>query len=114
MQRHLDALIGVFIVHVVDAVEGVHIRLRQPIEQIVVGRPNRVVVQNFIGQRRGCGRYLLAGDLIAAYVDGVQQRLGHDDASSEELNGSAQRQGENNESHRLADTATQEELGTPT
>ena len=45
MQSHLNALIGVLVVHVVDDVEGFNIGLGQPVHLIVEDFHNLVIVQ---------------------------------------------------------------------
>src|SRR5699024_8737087 len=105
VQRHFDALIGVLIVHEVNAVQRVHVGLRQPVQQVVIGGPDRVKVQDLVGQRSGCGSNLLTADLVAAPVDGVQQCLGHVDASSKELHLFANGHGRNTAGNRAVITA---------
>ena len=45
MQRHLDPLVGVLVVHVVDDVQRVHVRLGEPVERLVERAPDVVVVE---------------------------------------------------------------------
>ncbi len=86
VQRHLEALVGVLVVHVVDDVERVDVGPGEPVHHRGRGghAPRRSPAYSPVsgGQRR---RDLLAGDLVAAAVDRVEQRLGEVDPGAEEL-----------------------------
>ena len=85
VQRHLQPLVEILVVHVVDAVHGVHIGLRQPLHRVVELRHDVVVVEEVAGDRRRLRRDLIAGHLVAAAIDGVEQRLRQIHAGAEEL-----------------------------
>ena len=85
MQRHFDALVIVFIVHVVNTVHGVDIGPREPLHHIIELGENIVVIQHVAIHRPGWRRDLVAADLVAATVDGVEQRLGQIGSGAEEL-----------------------------
>ena len=85
MQRHLQALVEILVVHVVDAVHGMHIGLGQPFHRGVELRHDVVIVEEVAGDRHGLGRDLIAGHLVAAAIDGVEQGLRQVDAGAEEL-----------------------------
>ena len=85
MQRHLQALVEVLVVHVVDAVHRMHVGARQPLHRGVELGQHLVVVEDVAGDRQRRGRDLLAGHLVPAAVDGVEQRLGQVDPGAEEL-----------------------------
>ena len=96
VQGHLDGLVRVLIVHVVDDVQGHDVGLGQPLESLLVVVLDLLVVQGAVGLRGNRLNHALvddlhAGHLVAAAVDGVQQGLGGVHAGGEEL-------------HLLADT----------
>ncbi|MNL86026.1 hypothetical protein D3C87_2145590 [compost metagenome] len=47
MQRHLDAFVAVFVMHVVNAVQGVDIELRQPFHHGVILFHDLVIIEVF-------------------------------------------------------------------
>ena len=85
VQRHLNPLVGVFVMHVVDDVHGADICARQPVHDLLEPLDDIVEVQiiSLDGLRRG--RNLLARDFVAAAVDCVKQGLGEIGAGAEEL-----------------------------
>ncbi len=85
VQRHLDPLVGVFVVHVVNDVHGVHVHARQPVHHLVEALDHLVEVEVVALDRLGGGADLLAARLVAAAVDGVEQTLGQVGARAEEL-----------------------------
>ena len=52
VQRHLEALVEVLVVHVVDAVHRVHVGAREPLHHAVELLEHLVVVENVAGDRR--------------------------------------------------------------
>ena len=86
VQRHLDPLVGVLVVHVVDDVHRVHVHARQPVHHSLELRRRR---RRTRGSRPVTGSNvradLLAGDFVAAAVDGVEKALGEVRARAEEL-----------------------------
>ena len=93
MQRHLQLLVAVLVVHVVDDVEGIDVHLRQPAHHRVELLHDLVVLEVFAGDGHELGADLLAADLVHAAVDGVQQALGQVRARAEELHLFAQPHG---------------------
>ena len=85
MQSHLKALIAVFVMVVMDNVQGVHVNLRQPLHHILVPVHYLVVIQILGGDGAELGAHLLAADLVHAAVDGVEQALGQVGSGAEEL-----------------------------
>ena len=100
VQRHLQLLVAVFVVHVVDDVEGVDVHLRQPAHHRVELLHDLVVVEVLAGDRRELRADLLVADLVHAAVDGVQQALGQVGARAEELHFQADAHG----GHAAGDT----------
>ena len=92
VQRHLQRLVAVLIVHVVDDVEGVDVQPRQPAHHLRVFFDDLVVVERTVPENgRVGGRDLhglavfIARDLVLAAVDRVQQALGKVCPCAEEL-----------------------------
>ena len=90
VQSHLDGLVCILIVHVMDDVQSHHIGLGQPFQSLLVVGLDLLVVQGAVGFRSDRFDHALvddlhAGHLVAAAVDGVQQGLGGVHASREEL-----------------------------
>ena len=85
VQRHLQLFVAVFIVHIMDDVQRVHIHLRQPLHHVPVLFHHVVVIQIIPCDGTVPGPHLLFGDLIHTAVDGIQQALGQVGARTEEL-----------------------------
>ncbi len=85
VQRHLQALVEVLVVHVVDTVHCMHVGAGQPLHGVVELLHDVVVVEEIAGNRQCLGGDLIAGYLIAAAIDRIEQRLGEIDAGAEEL-----------------------------
>ena len=85
VQRHLDTLIGVTVVHVVDDIQCVHIRPGQPVHHVLEALHHFLKIEDVGGDRRERGGDLFAADFVTATVDRVQQRLGKVDTSAKEL-----------------------------
>ena len=88
VQRHLDRLVGVAVVAVVDDVQRLDVGAHHPVEHLLVALPDLVEVQRALARDRGVQPGLgdlLPGDLVAAAVDRVEQRLAGVDAGAEEL-----------------------------
>ena len=92
VQGHLEALVGVLVVHEVDDVQGVDVDVGQPGHGRVEARPRR---RRSPGCRRPRARprsiTCLPGDLVAAAVDRVEQGLGQVHPGAEELHPLADR-----------------------
>ena len=85
MQRHLDRLVAVLVVHVVDDVERVDVGLREPVQHRVEAAHHLVVIEHVRGDRRELRPDLLPAQLVAPAVQGIEQRLGQVHARPEEL-----------------------------
>src|SRR5699024_10394743 len=85
VQCHLDAFVGVLVMHVVNAVEGIHVGLGKPVHHDVKLLKNVVVVENVAFHRRHLGSNLNARAFVLTAVNGVQEGLGKVDAGAEEL-----------------------------
>ena len=85
VQRHLDRLVAVLVVHVMDDVQRVDVGLREPVQHRIEAPQHLVVVEHLGGDRREHRPDLFAGDLVAAAVQRVQQRLRQVHARAEEL-----------------------------
>ena len=85
VQGHLNALVAVLVVHVVDDVQRVHIHPGQPLHHVVEALHHVLVVQVLVGDGAEAGAHLLLADFVHAAVDGVQQALGQVGAGAEEL-----------------------------
>ena len=55
VQRHLQALVEVLVVHVVDAVHRMHVGAREPLHRGVELREHLVIVEHVAGHRRRGG-----------------------------------------------------------
>ena len=85
MQRHLDTLVSVLVMHVVDAVEGVHVGAGKPVHESVKLLQDVLVHQHVPGNSvRGRGN-LNTRDFILATIDGVEEGLRQVDARAKEL-----------------------------
>ena len=85
MECHLQALVEILVMHVMDAIHRMHIGLRKPLHRGVELRHHVIVVEEFARHRHGSRRHLIAGDLVAAAIDGVEQGLCQVDPGAEEL-----------------------------
>mmetsp|Transcript_16360 Transcript_16360/g.19618 ORF Transcript_16360/g.19618 Transcript_16360/m.19618 type:complete len:366 (-) Transcript_16360:861-1958(-) len=89
VQGHLQALVGVLVVHVVNHVHRVDVELREPLDGRPVALHDLLVPQDAAPRPLGDGGEprpdLRAGDLVHALVDSIQQELGEVAAGPEEL-----------------------------
>ena len=85
VKRHLQAFVEILVMHVVDAVHGMDVGLCQPFHGDVEFRHDIIVIEDIAGNGQALRRHLVAGDLVAAAIDGVEQRLCEIDAGAEEL-----------------------------
>ena len=86
MQSHLDGLVCVAIVAVVDDVEGLNVGANHPVEHLLVALPHVVEVEGAVALDGLVAFHdLLAAHFVAAAVDGVEQGLGGVHAGAEEL-----------------------------
>ena len=84
-QRKLRCLVIIFVMHVLDQVQRIHIQIRQPLHHVVVALHNLVVIQILGSDRTVLGSYLIAGLLIHAAIYGVEQTLRQVCPGAEEL-----------------------------
>ena len=85
MQGHLQTFVGIFVVHVMDDVHGIDIHAGQPLHHCFKLVEHIVVGEIFTRDRSLLGRYLIAGDLVAAAIDSIEQTLGEVGTRAEEL-----------------------------
>ena len=85
MQSHLDALIAVLVMHVVDDVQGINVGLGEPILHVVEQLHYLVILKVFTLVARGGRGHLLALHFVHTAVQGVEQSLGQVGAGAEEL-----------------------------
>ena len=85
MQRHFNAFIAVFVVHVVDDVQRVNVSFGEPVLHLVVQGHHFIIVENFFRVAGGGRGHLFALEFIHAAVQGVEKALGEVGARSEEL-----------------------------
>ena len=85
VKSHLQTLVAVFVMHIVDDVQAVYINTGQPLHHIVVAIHNLIVIQILRGNRTVFRSYLLFADLIYTAVDCVQKTFGQVGTGSEEL-----------------------------
>ena len=101
MKRHLQPLIEVLVVHVVNAVHRMDVGFREPLHGRVEPRHDVVVVEESPVTGEVAGRNLIAGNLIAAAVDGVEQGFCEVHPGSEELHLLAEPHGRNAAGDRI-------------
>jgi hypothetical protein len=85
VKRHFQAFVEVLVVHVVDAVHGMHVGLCQPFHGGIELGHDVVVVEEIAGHRQCRGSDLIARYLVTAAIDRIEQRLCEVDAGAEEL-----------------------------
>src|ERR1051325_4134478 len=85
VQRHLYALVGVLVVHVVDDIHGVDVDAREPLHHSFKPVNAIIEVKVLSLDRADVWANLLACDLIAASVDGIEKTLGEVGPRAEEL-----------------------------
>ena len=85
VQRHFEAFVEILVVHVMDAVHRMHVRAREPLHRDVELLHHLFEVEHVARHGRRRRGNLFAGNLVAAAIDGVQQRLREIDARAEEL-----------------------------
>ena len=90
VQRHLDGLIRILVMHVMNDVQRFDVGLRKPFEGLLIVGLHLLVIERAVSL--GLDRlddalvdHLHAGHLVTAAVDRVEQRLGGVHASREEL-----------------------------
>jgi hypothetical protein len=85
VQRHLDAFVGILVVHVMDDVHRIHIHLGQPFHHPLELAGDIVKVEIVALDRFNLWPDLLAGEFVAPAVDGVKEALGEVRARAEKL-----------------------------
>ncbi len=85
VQRHLECFIGIFVVHVVNHLQRIHIHLRQPAHRLFKLFHHLVVVQIFRSDRLISGSHLYTRLLVAPPVDCVEEALGQVGTCAKEL-----------------------------
>ena len=85
MQCHQRCFVAVFVVHVVDAVQGSHVLGCEPVHEAVHALHYGVIVKHFVGHRRFFRADLFFGFFVHTAVDCVKQGFGEVGARTEEL-----------------------------
>ena len=85
MESHLEAFIAVLVVHIVDDVECVYIKLSEPCHHIIILLHNLIIIEVFGSDRSELGSYLSTADLINTAVDSVKETLSEVSSCTEEL-----------------------------
>ena len=85
MQGHLQLLIRILIMHIMDYIQGIDIQTRQPLHHVIILAHYIIIIQIISLDRTVLGTYLNLEALIHAAVDCVQQALGQIGACAEEL-----------------------------
>jgi hypothetical protein len=85
VERHLDALVAVLVVHVVDGVEAADVDRREPAHHVVELGDHVVVVEDVALHGPEPRAHLRALDLVDPSVDGVEQALRQVGTGAEEL-----------------------------
>ncbi len=85
VECHLQAFVEVFIVHVVDAIHGMHVSASEPFHCGVELGHDLVEIEELAGYRQCLGCDLFAGYFVPAAIDRVEQRFCEVDAGAEEL-----------------------------
>ena len=95
VKSHLDPLIAVLVVHIVDDVQCVYIYAGQPFHHVLVGVHDLVIIQVLGGNGAVFRSHLLFGDLVHTAVDGVEQAFCQVGPGAEELHFLAHPHGRN-------------------
>ena len=85
MKSHLQPLIAVFVMHVMDDVQGIDVHLCQPFHHVMEFFHDFLIVQVFRGDGTVFGSHLFFGHLVHTAVDGVQQAFCQVRPGAEEL-----------------------------
>src|SRR3954469_5946667 len=85
MQGHLETLIGVLVVHVMNNVHGIDIDSGKPIHHAFKPADNVIKIEVFSLHSAACGSDLFATDFVPAAVDRIEETLGNVGAGAEEL-----------------------------
>ena len=73
MQCHQRCFVAVFVVHVVDAVQGSHVLGCEPVHEVVHALHYGVIVKHFVGHRRFFRADLFFGFFVDATVDCIEE-----------------------------------------
>src|SRR5258706_12334979 len=85
MQRHLDTLVGILVVHVMNDVHGIDIDTREPIHHLFELVDHIVKLKVLTLNSAVRRTYLLACEFVPAAVDGIEEALGEVGSGTEEL-----------------------------
>ena len=85
VESHLDPFIAVFVMHIMNDIQGIYIDLRQPFHHIPEPVHNLFIVQILRGNRAELGPYLFLGNFIHPSVDRVKQAFGQICPGAEKL-----------------------------
>ncbi len=85
MQCHLERLVGIFVVHVVNDLQRIHVHLGQPAHHLLKPLHHLAVLKVFRRNRVELRRHLHPRLLVAAPVDCVEEALGQVRPCTKEL-----------------------------
>ena len=85
MERHLDPLVRVLVMHVVDDVHRVDVHFGEPIHHFLEPVEHVIEIQVIALHRAVPGPNLIAGYFVAATIDCIEKTLGKVGARAEEL-----------------------------
>ncbi len=85
MKRHLDSLVCILVVHVVNNVHGIHVHAGQPIHHLFIADQHIIEVEILALDGFVCRSNLFAGELISTAIDCIQQALGEIRAGAKKL-----------------------------
>src|SRR6266850_439190 len=85
VQCHLEALIRILVVHVVNDVHGIDVNASKPLHQLFEPADNIVEIKVLALDGADCWTHLLACDFVAATVDCIEKAFGKIGAGAEEL-----------------------------
>ena len=85
MKSHLKALVAVFVMHVVNDIQSIHIYVRQPAAHIVITLHYLVIIKIFRGDGTVFWSHLLLCDLVHTAVNSIEKAFCKVCAGSEKL-----------------------------
>src|SRR5262245_36197714 len=85
MERHLEVLVGILIMHVVNDVHSVDIDIGKPVHHLFVFLDHVIKSEHFAIDPTHGWTHLIPTDLVPASINGVEQTLGQVGSSAEKL-----------------------------
>ena len=84
-QSHLCCFIVIFIMHILNQVQSIDIKLCQPVHHLIIFSNHFVIIQIFRCNRLIVRSYLFSGLQINTAIDSIKQAFGQVRSCSEEL-----------------------------